>query len=109
MLYLYRASIPRYYYDKETRQCHGFTYGGCPGNTNNFETVEACEEACPGGYTCTYSYCVILYYLSWASLTKTGIDIYFASTGKRCFNISTILGQMDIMWKHVIILLQWRL
>ena len=60
LLYLYRASIQRFYYDNETRQCQSFTYGGCQGNTNNFETVEACEEACPGGYIYTYSYCVIL-------------------------------------------------
>ncbi|KAL4230529.1 Serine peptidase inhibitor [Mactra antiquata] len=41
--------IPRYYYDKDTCQCKKFYYGGCEGNSNNFETTEECLNAC-GGY-----------------------------------------------------------
>lgn len=38
------AAFPRYAYDGS--QCVPFTYGGCQGNANNFETLEACEQAC---------------------------------------------------------------
>ncbi|CAK7307150.1 Tissue factor pathway inhibitor 2 [Vulpes lagopus] len=41
-----RALIPSYYYDRYTQSCLPFTYGGCRGNANNFETWEACDEAC---------------------------------------------------------------
>lgn len=40
------AAMPRYYYDKEAAMCLEFMYGGCEGNQNNFETMEACEEEC---------------------------------------------------------------
>lgn len=29
--------------------CEGFNYGGCKGNANNFETKQACENACVKG------------------------------------------------------------
>ncbi|XP_059875886.1 tissue factor pathway inhibitor 2 [Delphinus delphis] len=41
-----RARIPSYYYDRYTQSCREFMYGGCEGNANNFETWEACDEAC---------------------------------------------------------------
>uniref|UniRef100_H0XT57 Tissue factor pathway inhibitor n=1 Tax=Otolemur garnettii TaxID=30611 RepID=H0XT57_OTOGA len=41
-----RAQIPSYYYDRYTQRCRQFMYGGCDGNANNFETWEACDEAC---------------------------------------------------------------
>ncbi|XP_012503280.1 PREDICTED: tissue factor pathway inhibitor 2 [Propithecus coquereli] len=41
-----RAQVPSYYYDRYTQSCRQFMYGGCEGNANNFETWEACEEAC---------------------------------------------------------------
>ena len=41
-----RASVGRFYYNPEIRQCEGFTYGGCEGNANNFETLGECEEDC---------------------------------------------------------------
>ncbi|KAJ8308387.1 hypothetical protein KUTeg_013261 [Tegillarca granosa] len=41
-----RASIPRWYYDSSSGTCSNFTYGGCDGNSNNFETKEACLYAC---------------------------------------------------------------
>ncbi|XP_009000678.1 tissue factor pathway inhibitor 2 isoform X2 [Callithrix jacchus] len=40
------SRIPRYYYDRYTQSCRQFTYGGCEGNANNFETQEACDNAC---------------------------------------------------------------
>lgn len=41
------ALIPRYYYNSSTRRCEQFSYGGCCGNANNFETLAACTNACP--------------------------------------------------------------
>jgi len=44
------ALIPRYYYNAEQGDCVEFSYGGCEGNENNFETYTACLDAC--GNTC---------------------------------------------------------
>ncbi|XP_048353999.1 actinia tenebrosa protease inhibitors-like [Sphaerodactylus townsendi] len=38
--------MTRYYYNPEEEECLKFTYSGCKGNSNNFETEEECEEAC---------------------------------------------------------------
>ncbi|GFU63161.1 hypothetical protein NPIL_322983 [Nephila pilipes] len=51
------ALFLRYYYNKETGQCERFTYGGCGGNNNNFETQEDCEAACGSVPTPTTSVC----------------------------------------------------
>ncbi|CAM1332662.1 Uncharacterised protein g10930 [Pycnogonum litorale] len=40
------AHMPMFYFDPETEQCKDFTYGGCQGNENRYETVEACEATC---------------------------------------------------------------
>lgn len=40
------ALFPRYYYDKSCNSCLEFTYGGCKGNGNNFETEEDCLSVC---------------------------------------------------------------
>ncbi|XP_052754265.1 hemolymph trypsin inhibitor B [Galleria mellonella] len=40
-----RAAFQRYGY-VEGKGCVLFTYGGCQGNANNFETLEACKNAC---------------------------------------------------------------
>ncbi|XP_028989332.1 WAP, Kazal, immunoglobulin, Kunitz and NTR domain-containing protein 2-like [Betta splendens] len=42
-----KAYEPRWAYSGALRQCRSFIYGGCEGNGNNFESREACEEACP--------------------------------------------------------------
>ncbi|XP_077064713.1 kunitz-type protease inhibitor 2 isoform X2 [Siphateles boraxobius] len=39
-----RASIRRYHYNNGT--CQPFTYGGCGGNKNNYETEEICMTSC---------------------------------------------------------------
>ncbi|XP_065281484.1 papilin-like [Dermacentor albipictus] len=41
-----RAFITRYYFNTTTKTCEEFTYGGCEGNLNNFETVEICKASC---------------------------------------------------------------
>ncbi|XP_006103718.1 WAP, Kazal, immunoglobulin, Kunitz and NTR domain-containing protein 1 [Myotis lucifugus] len=38
---------PRWAYSPLLQQCHPFVYGGCEGNSNNFESQESCEDACP--------------------------------------------------------------
>jgi len=41
-----RASMPRYYFDKNDKSCKTFLYGGCDGNRNNFVTERDCFAAC---------------------------------------------------------------
>ncbi len=42
------AAFERWYFNAERGVCQVFTYGGCDGNENNFESLEACHEACAG-------------------------------------------------------------
>ncbi|XP_075239222.1 uncharacterized protein LOC142334797 [Convolutriloba macropyga] len=41
-----RAAIPRFFYDKETKACVAFIFGGCNPNDNNFKTNEECIRTC---------------------------------------------------------------
>ncbi|XP_068824240.1 tissue factor pathway inhibitor [Capricornis sumatraensis] len=41
-----RGYITRYFYNKQSKQCERFTYGGCLGNLNNFESLEECKNTC---------------------------------------------------------------
>ncbi|VDN12999.1 unnamed protein product [Dibothriocephalus latus] len=43
-----RAFIRRYGFNPQTGRCQFFTYGGCAGNANNFETEEECMARCGG-------------------------------------------------------------
>lgn len=45
------ASLPRFYYDSNVRQCFGFMYSGLGGNQNNFMSQSQCEARCPGIYS----------------------------------------------------------
>eukprot|EP00662_Eupelagonemidae_sp_cell21_P019674 gene19674-47849_t len=38
--------MPRWWFNAATGACEPFTYGGCGGNGNNFETPEQCESSC---------------------------------------------------------------
>ncbi|CAH8607697.1 unnamed protein product [Dicrocoelium dendriticum] len=44
-----RASLLRFRYDPEQQKCTEFTYGGCLGNLNNFESKGLCKVVCEGG------------------------------------------------------------
>lgn len=41
-----KESHTRYHYDPYTRYCYTFSYSGCGGNDNNFDTRETCERSC---------------------------------------------------------------
>ncbi|KAJ7305057.1 hypothetical protein JRQ81_010855 [Phrynocephalus forsythii] len=43
---LCKAAFERYYYDRVTRRCQAFIYGGCQGNANNFLTKSRCIREC---------------------------------------------------------------
>ncbi|NXI44810.1 TFPI1 inhibitor, partial [Galbula dea] len=41
-----RSYFSRYFYNKETKLCELFKYGGCLGNQNNFKNLEECQTTC---------------------------------------------------------------
>ena len=43
-----KASFPRWFFNKETKQCEPFSYGGCHGNLNNFLSEYDCWKGCRG-------------------------------------------------------------
>ena len=43
-----KANMHRFYYDAASKQCKKFSFGGCGGNGNNFETKEQCDARCAG-------------------------------------------------------------
>ncbi len=45
------ASFIKYSFNKATNKCEKFTYGGCGGNANRFDTRSECEKACPKNET----------------------------------------------------------
>ena len=42
------GNVPRFYFDKQLGRCGLFSYGGCGGNSNNFETQDQCVAHCGG-------------------------------------------------------------
>ncbi|WP_437936587.1 BPTI/Kunitz domain-containing protein [Sorangium sp. So ce341] len=42
------GAIQRYWHDPSSGVCVPFIYGGCEGNENRFESLQACQEACQG-------------------------------------------------------------
>ncbi|KFD56213.1 hypothetical protein M514_02991 [Trichuris suis] len=51
----HRAML-RWYYDPKHNICRVFLYGGCEGNSNNFETEKQCDQTC-GPVEQTYAKC----------------------------------------------------
>ena len=43
------AFVPSWYNDPSTGICRPFVYGGCGGNANRYDSLVACQKACPGG------------------------------------------------------------
>ncbi|XP_067842919.1 carboxypeptidase inhibitor SmCI-like [Heptranchias perlo] len=41
-----RGLFYRYFYNKHTKRCERFIYGGCFGNKNNFRTEKDCQNVC---------------------------------------------------------------
>ncbi|XP_037645548.1 tissue factor pathway inhibitor a isoform X2 [Sebastes umbrosus] len=41
-----KAIKDRFFFNVDTGHCELFEYGGCGGNANNFQTLDACEETC---------------------------------------------------------------
>lgn len=41
-----RGFMNRYFYNNQSKQCEKFKYGGCLGNSNNFETLDECKNTC---------------------------------------------------------------
>jgi len=36
----------KFYFETKTGKCEKFTFGGCFGNLNNFESLDECESTC---------------------------------------------------------------
>lgn len=47
-----KEQIPRYGFDPSVGKCVEFTWSGCGGNANNFETQEDCGQVCPSEDPC---------------------------------------------------------
>jgi hypothetical protein len=43
------AAFAAYWHNPKTGVCEPFTYGGCQGNANRFDSLAACQSACSGG------------------------------------------------------------
>ena len=41
-----QGDFPRFFYDTDMKKCRQFTYGGCRGNQNNFDTLQECQQFC---------------------------------------------------------------
>lgn len=44
-----RGYFEKYFYNQESKACELFVYGGCGGNRNNFDSVQACNMECGSG------------------------------------------------------------
>ncbi|KAK9886678.1 hypothetical protein WA026_017598 [Henosepilachna vigintioctopunctata] len=51
-----RGNFPRWYFEKDSKSCKTFRYGGCKGNANNFASSDACMQKC-GSTSAKKEYC----------------------------------------------------
>ncbi|NXM12341.1 TFPI1 inhibitor, partial [Ploceus nigricollis] len=66
-----RGYFTRYFYNKETKLCEAFKYGGCLGNQNNFRSLEECQTTCQDNF--------LLLYKKWCVLKQVPITADFQS------------------------------
>lgn len=57
-----RGFFSRYFYNKETKICEIFKYGGCLGNQNNFKSLEECQTTCQGNRKLLSSLFVVFFF-----------------------------------------------
>ncbi|NWW06140.1 TFPI1 inhibitor, partial [Oreocharis arfaki] len=55
-----RGYFTRYFYNKETKLCEVFKYGGCLGNQNNFRSLEECQTTCQENLLCLTLFFLVL-------------------------------------------------
>lgn len=60
-----RAVLKRFYYDVDHQQCRQFTYGGCRGNRNNFETYDECAMACEVKSEFVFRFFFFCFWMRW--------------------------------------------
>lgn len=51
------AMFPKYYYNKEEKECRMFIYRGCQGNGNRFDSREDCYKLCLGQLKSLFTVC----------------------------------------------------
>lgn len=56
-----RAAFPRFAYSRSRRRCVAFTYGGCSGNRNRFNTMMECRLNCERGRQSKVKQKIIIY------------------------------------------------
>jgi hypothetical protein len=65
-----KAIKERWYYNPSRGCCEKFLYGGCQGNSNNFQSYEECNKMCSGSFTIGLKPAG----LNWGSLKITSIS-----------------------------------
>ena len=53
---LCRANFPSFTFNHKVGKCEEFTYGGCGGSSNRFQTKKDCENECGKGHNPVLSF-----------------------------------------------------